>query len=109
MQHAAAQIVDELAQREPDRRFEHARLLHVTADAVEARAPVARQAAVIGPSFAAHAQDVGHRCDGLDVVDDRRRAERTLDRGKRWLEARLATLALERVQERGLFTTNVRT
>ena len=37
---AAAEVVDELAQREADGRLEHAGLLHVAADAEEARAAV---------------------------------------------------------------------
>ena len=38
-EHAAAEVVDELAQREPDARLVDARLLHVAADAEEAAPP----------------------------------------------------------------------
>src|SRR5690349_11734233 len=72
VQHAAAEVVDELAQREADRAFVHARRLHVAAHAVKTRAAVVRQAALRRPRLTAHADDVRHGGDGLDVVHDRR-------------------------------------
>jgi hypothetical protein len=109
MQHAAAQIVDQLAQRQSDRALVDARLLHMTADAVQASATVARQAAVLGPDLATQAHDVRDRGDRLHIVDDGRGTERTLHCGKRRFQAGLTAPAFERVQQGGLFAADIGT
>ena len=45
--------------------------------------------------------------EGLDVVDQRRPVVEALDRGERRLQARVAALALERVEQRGLLAADV--
>src|SRR6185437_10039524 len=52
----------------------------------------------------ATAHDRRHARDGLDVVDDGRACVETLDRGERRAQPRLATEALQRFEQRGLFT-----
>src|SRR6185437_4505911 len=52
-------------------------------------------------------QDGRHRCEALGVVDRGRLAVEAEVRRKRRLEARLAGLALERVEERGLLAADV--
>src|SRR5690606_18337876 len=106
--HSAAVLFDELAHRDADGRLVDAGLLHVTRDAIEPRATVAGETAPRGPGLATDVDDVRDGRDRLDVVDDRRHAEGALDRRKGRLEARLAALALERLQQRCLFAADVR-
>ena len=69
---------------------------------VEASVPVC---AYDGPGREHHVEDVDER---LDVVDDRRLGEEPRDDGKRRLVARLAPLALDRVEDRRLLAADVR-
>ena len=56
---------------------------------------------------AAHAQDHRDVHQRLDVVDQRRAAVQALDGRERRLQARVAALALERVEQRGLLAADV--
>src|SRR5262245_21142695 len=79
----------------------------MSADAVQLRAAVLLRPEVCIPVGAVpeDERDVGQR---LDVVDRRRAAVETHGRGKRRLVAGLRALALERLEERRLFTGFVR-
>ncbi len=57
-----------------------------------------------GPPSSTIVEDVDER---LDVVDHRRLAEQPLDDRERRLVARLAAVALDRVEERGLLAADV--
>src|SRR5262249_56721968 len=57
--------------------------------------------------LAAPVDDVRQRSERLHVVDDRRLAERALDRRKRRLDLGPAFLALERREQAGLLTADV--
>src|SRR6185503_12827616 len=52
-------------------------------------------------------QDPGHRGEGLGGVDRGRLAVEAVARRERRLEARLALLALERLEQRGLLAADV--
>ena len=80
--------------------------LHAAARAVQLRAAFVGEARLLEP-LDALADDVRHVADRFDVVDHRRLAPEAGDRGKRRLRARVAALAFERVQERGLFAADV--
>ena len=58
-------------------------------------------------SRAALIDDHGNIDQRFHVVDDRRLAEEAGLRGKRRLVARLAAIAFNRIEERGLFTADV--
>ena len=69
-------------------------------------------AAVVGLAereerVAAVADDPRHRGEGLGVVDGGRLAVQAVARRERRLEARLALLALERLEQRGFFAADV--
>src|SRR5207342_2454095 len=93
--------VEEASQRDAERRLVEAGALDAAAEAEEARAgrllrpdPGERRAAL--------EHDVEHVDQALDVVDDGRHGEEAgVDRERR-LRARLAAVALDRVEERGL-------
>ena len=105
--HAAADVVDELAEGDPHRQLEHARLVHVARDADEARA--ARLArAEAGEPLAPLGDDVRHAHERLDVVDDRRLREGALDGRERRLEPGPAALALQEFEQPGLLAADVR-
>ena len=70
-------------------------------------AAVVRPAQVREP-LAAVADDPGHRGEGLGVVDRRGLAVEAEARRERRLEARLALLALERLEQRRLLAADVR-
>ena len=59
-------------------------------------------------SFGAELEDLRHRRDRLDVVDQRRRGVDAGDRRERRLRARLPALALERLEQRRLLAADVR-
>ncbi len=63
--------------------------------------------AELGVLGAAHANDVGHRRERLDVVDQRRALVEALDGRERRLQPRVAALALERVEQSGLLAADV--
>src|SRR5690606_30645410 len=97
---------DQLAQRNAHRLLDRARLVHVAGDAEDLGAGVVRAAEAGEPGGAA-AQAGRDDRDGLDVVDRGRPAVHA-DRGrKRRLEARLAHLAFEALEQRGLLAADV--
>ena len=104
----AAQVVDQLAHRDlADFDFVIAGPLHVAADADDARAGVVRRAElrVFG---AAHADDVLHVAERLDVVDDgRAHVEAEHGREIRRLDARIGALAFERFDQAGFLAADV--
>ncbi len=104
-QHAAGHL-QELRERHAELDFVVAWARHVAGDREELGAAVVRPAER-EERVAAVAHDPGHRRERLGVVDGRRLAIEPVARRKGRLEARLALLALERVEERGLFTADV--
>src|SRR5712691_1154903 len=104
---AAAMVVDQLPQRDGDGSLDHARTLDVSGERVEPRTALALGAQAREP-LRAPVDDVRHRHDGLDVVDDGGVAERALDRGEGRLDLRPSLLSFERRQEPGLLAANVR-
>ena len=98
--------VDQLAQRNPHCFLDGARLLHVAGDAEQLGA------GIVGPSDAgepgrAAPQDVRHDRDRLDVVDRARTAvEADIGRERR-LQTRLALLAFEAFEQRGLLAADI--
>src|SRR5262249_45831345 len=108
-QRAAADFVEQLAERDlADLVFEVTRLLHVAADAEDARAGVVRRAD-LRVGVAAHLDDVLHVAERLHVVHDRRALIETEHRGKiRWLDARIRPLALERFDQARFLAADVR-
>src|ERR1700733_9909513 len=104
--HAAGIFVDEFPERNAHRLFDVARLFHVARDAIDLCAFVLGPADAGEPGAAA-AQDGRHHGDALDVVDRGRAAVKADAGGERRLQARLALLALERFQERGLLAADI--
>ena len=102
-----AREVEQVAEREAERHLVEARPLDVAGEAEEPRAgrvgrPDRRERG------AALVHDVEHVEERLDVVHDRRLAEEAdLDRERR-LVARLAAVALDRLEERRLLAADVR-
>src|SRR5207247_7811682 len=86
---------------------EHARLLHVSADAVQLRPAVLLRPELRKPVGALR-DDERNVAERLDVVDRRRLVVETDHGGKRRLVARLRALALARFGERGLLARLVR-
>ena len=99
--------VDELLERDVHRRLVGARPLDVSADAEELRPAVLLRANLREP-LGAPLDDERHVAERFDVVDRRRAAVEAGDRRERRLEPRLRALALERLDERGLFAGLVR-
>ena len=106
--HPAGVVVDQLAQRRIHRRFVHARLLHMPADAIELRAAVLLGTKLRKPLRTIQ-QDERHVAERLDVIDRRRALIKALDGRKRRLEPRLRALSFERFDECGFFTRLIRT
>ena len=112
---AAAVLVDQLAHGDAQRQLDAARLVDVAADAVELR-PIAagvarvfrigRHADRLEPVGAA-VDDVRHARQRLDVVDDRRLAERPSTAGKRRLDARPGALAFQAFDQPRLLAADV--
>ena len=98
--------LDQLAQRDAHLLFDIARLHHVAGDAIELGAGVVGAADAGEPGRAAP-QDVGHLRDGLDVVHGRRAAVEAHVRRERRLQPRLALLAFEAFEQRGLLAADV--
>ena len=69
--------------------------------------PVDGLGADLGVLRAAHPQDERDVHQRLDVVDQRRALVEALDGRERRLQARVAALALERVEQRGLLAADV--
>src|SRR5690606_6205566 len=63
--------------------------------------------AVIAVVLGALVQNDRHRSERDDVVDHRRLAEQTFDRGNRRLVAHFAALAFQAFQQRGLFAADI--
>ena len=108
VQQAAADVVDQLAHRDlADFDFVIAGLLHVAADAEDARAGVVRRAE-LRVFRAAHLDDVLHVAERLDVVHDgRAHVEAEHRREIRRLDARIGALAFERFDQAGLLAADV--
>ena len=102
----AADVVDQLAQRRPVRELVVASLHDVAAERDHARAGRVLDAdlRVLVPAELEHLRDGRDR---LDVVDQRRGRVEPRDRRERRLRARLAALALERLEQRGLLAADV--
>src|SRR6185312_6284629 len=86
--------------------LEVARVRDVARDRDELRAGRALDAE-LGVARAAHLDDRRDGREGLDVVDERRPLVQALVGGERRLEARVAALALERVEQRRLLAADV--
>src|SRR5437868_3459022 len=85
----------------PSRHLVGTRLLDVTRHGVELRPRVALVGADRLEPVGAALEDVGDAAERLDVVDHRRHAEGADQRGEGRLDARLAALALEGLEETG--------
>ena len=103
----AGVLVDQLAAGDAQRQLDADLLVDVPRDAVELR-PVALGRAdrlePVGPAL----DDVRDAAERLDVVDDRRLAERPLDRRERRLDPRPAPLPFEALDQPGLLAADVR-
>jgi hypothetical protein len=104
---AAAVLLEQLLERDAHLLLDHAWVVDVAGHAEQLRALVAVAAEAREPRAAA-AADGGRDSDSLDVGDGRRAAEEA-DVGREGrLEARLALLALDALDERGLLAADVR-
>src|SRR5208337_197500 len=99
--HAAAMLVDQLAQRDAHFLFNIAGLIHMAGDAEEFRAGVVRPAK-LGEPLTAAPENIGHDSDGLDIVDGCRRAPQAGIRREGRLQPRLSLLAFKAF-EKGRF------
>src|SRR3954469_7142015 len=104
---AAREAVDDVARLHPELDLEVAGVRDVARDRHELRAGRALDAE-LRVLLAAHLDDGRHRRERLDVVDQRGPLVQALVGGERRLEARVAALALERVEQRGLLAADVR-
>ena len=104
--HAARMPLDQLAQRDAHLLLDHARLLDVAGDLEQLGAGVVGLADAGEPRRPA-AQDVARHRDRFDVVDRGRRAVEADVGRERRLQARLALLALEALQQRRLLAADV--
>ena len=106
-QRPAGLIEQQMAQGASQRQFVKSRALHTAADAKELGAWRLRGAVLAQPAGAV-AHDGRDVEEGLDVVDDRRFAEEACLHWKRRLDAGHAALALDGLEECGLFAADVR-
>ena len=106
MPDAAAEVLDQRAQRRPQRQLVVAGTLDMPAQAIDAR-PLALLRAILRIGRRAKPHDRRQAGDGLQVIDDRRAAIETDDRRERRLEAWIAALALQRLQQRALLAADV--
>src|SRR5262249_7015661 len=104
--HATAQL-EQILERNAERELEIGGLLDVSGDGKDHRTGRVLRTELYEP-LPALAQDARHRGQALGVVDRRRRTVQTKVGRERRLEARLAGLALERVQHRCLLAADVR-
>ena len=104
---ASADVVDELAQRRAERELVVPGPLDVPGDRVDdgAGRGLGAELRVPGAALLDDDRDGGQ---GLDVVDQRRRRVQPGDRRERRPRPRLAAVALERLEERGLLAADVR-
>lgn len=100
-------LLDEVLERDAHLLLDDARVVHVPRYAEQLRALIPRAPEPGEPRRPAPADRRGDR-DRLDVRDRRRAAEEADVSGEWGLEARLALLALEGLDERGLLPTDVR-
>ena len=98
--------VDQLAQRNAHRLFDIARPLDVAGNAEELGAGVVRPADAGEPGRAAP-QDVGHDRDALDIVHRGRAAVEAHVGRERRLQPRLALLAFQAFEQRGLLAADI--
>src|SRR5262245_7275094 len=105
---AAGVLVDDLAQRRAHGQLVDAGPHDVARDAVQLGAGALLRSDAAEPSRPAQ-YDVRHAREGLDVVHDGGTVEETLRGGERWLDARVATLALERLEQPRLLAADVGT
>ena len=103
---AAREALDDLAGRDPELDLVVAGALDAARDRDDLRPGRLLGPEVLEP-LGAVVDDVGDVGEGLDVVDQRRAAVEALDRGERGLQARVAALALERVEQRRLLAADV--
>ena len=106
VRHAAADVVDELAHRDPVRQLVVAGIHDVTGEREHARAGRVLHAE-LRVLRAAHLEHRRHGRDRLDVVHRGRRRVEAGDCRERRLRPRLAALPLERLEERRLLTADV--
>src|SRR5690606_5156981 len=104
---AAADVVDQLAQRDAERDFEQAAVLDVARELDRHRAFRALDAERAVLRRAAFGEDVRDGGEREHVVDHRRAPEQALDRRQRRLGADFAALAFEAVEQRGFLTADV--
>ena len=102
----AAGQLEQIGERDAQRHLEVAGLVHVSRDRKDHRAARVLRPE-IGEPLRALAQDGRHRGIALGVVDRGRRAIEAEGGRKRRLEARLAGLALERIEQRRLLAADV--
>ncbi len=102
----AGQAVDDLPRRGAELDLVVARPLHVAGHRHQLGAGRGL-GAELGVLLAAHPEDVGNGGQRLDVVDQRRAVVQALDGGEGRLQARVAALALERVEQAGLLAADV--
>ena len=103
---AAAEIVDQVPEREAVRQLVVAAVDDVPGEREDARAGRALDAE-LGVLGAADLHHRGRGGDRLDVVDGGRRGVEAGDRRERGLRPRLAAPALERLEQRGLLAADV--
>src|SRR5271166_639512 len=104
--HAAAMLLDQLAERDRHRLFDVAGLVHVSRDAEKLGAEIVGRAKTREPGRAAPENGWRDR-NRLDVVDRRREAVEPDAGRERRLHARHALLAFERLEHRRLFAADV--
>ena len=102
----AARDLEQVRERNAERQLEVARLLDMARHREDHRAAGIRRAEV-GEPLRPLAQDGRHRRVALRVVDRRRLAVQAEIRRERRLEARLALLAFERLEQRRFFAADV--
>ena len=104
--HAAGMLLDQLLQRDAHLLLDVAGLVHVAGDAEQLGAGVLRPAERREPGGAAP-QDGRRDRDRLDVVDRGRAAVEADRRRERRLQARLALLAFEALEQRRLLAADI--
>ena len=103
---AAGEVVDQLAGRDPQLDLVVARAAHAAGDRDDLGPRRLLGAEALEP-IGAVGDDARHVGERLDVVDQRRPAVEALHGGEGRLEARVAALALERVEQRRLLAADV--
>ena len=98
--------LDQLAERNPHRLFDVAGPLDMAGDAEQLGADIVGPADAGEPRRAAP-QDVGRHRDRLDIVDGGRAAVEADVRRERRLQPRLALLAFEAFEQRGLLAADI--